>query len=33
MAAEILTEIKQLESARELSLSIGSKSDFGYEIN
>jgi len=33
MAAEILTEIKQLESARELRLSIGSKSNFGYGRN
>jgi len=30
MAAEILTEIKQLESAREQRLSIGSQSNFGY---
>lgn len=30
MAAEILTEIKQLESAREQRLSIGSQSNFGH---
>ena len=30
MAAEILTEIKQLEAAREQRLSIGSKSNLGY---
>ena len=30
MAAEILTEIKQLEAAREQRLSIGSQSNLGY---
>jgi hypothetical protein len=30
MAAEILTEIKQLESAREQRLSIGSQANWGY---
>ncbi len=30
MAAEILTEIKQLESAREQRLSIGSQANLGY---
>ena len=30
MAAEILTEIKQLEAAREQRLSIGSQANLGY---